>query len=126
MTDTSTLITVLALLVALAAPLAAVVVAKVQGRSDLARERVARVQERRAALYLDVMRMATAILDYCERTSPILDIGFESSVLAMPSDDDQRDLRARIASYASRQVRNAYADLTLAGQGFLRTVIWST
>ena len=111
-------IPVLALLVALTTPIAAVAVARSSAASSMALAATARVQERRAALYLDIMTFAMTLQDWVDRTQPVFSMSSDPGPPTIPSDDEQRSLRARIGAYASRAVRARYLELMQAAASF--------
>jgi len=62
----------------------------------------ARLFERRAAAYTDLLAACQRLMQYVERTEPIWGPGPEPP--EPPSDEEQRELDARVGAFVSRQV----------------------
>jgi hypothetical protein len=109
--DARDAIAILALLVALVGPLVTWLVARGRNTLDLRMAREARAQQRREALYVDLLEYARTLADRVERRHPFMTYAGDPGPPDMPSDESRRHLRSRADAFGSDGVRSRLDDL---------------
>jgi hypothetical protein len=111
-------IAVLALLVALVGPLAAVLVARNRNAHEARLAHDARTQARREALYVDLVDYSHTIGDLVERRRPFIGYASDPPPPELPDDAARRRLRARAGVIASPAVRSRLDAIGEASRAF--------
>jgi hypothetical protein len=107
----------------IAAVLSSAVVAALVGHfGERARDREERRQTRLAETYLAAIQVVLAATDYAERTLPTGSYIGNFDAPTLPSDDEQRQARARLAAYGSSAIQTAYDQFLGCFQEFLHAV----
>jgi hypothetical protein len=79
--------------------------------NELSRAREERRQRRLAETYIDVLKLALCIGDRAGALDPDMPEAARPKLPPMPSDEEQRTLRARLSAYGSPEMRDAYLDM---------------
>ena len=105
--------------VALALLGSSVIAAVVSHRGDLARAREERRQVRLAKTYFEVIDLALRVSAWVERTRPTMSRADDPEPPALPSEDDQRKVIARISAFGSPQMLEAFKAVAAAQRAFV-------
>jgi hypothetical protein len=90
--------------------------------NELSRAREERRQERLAETYLDVVQTVITACDWVDRTHPLVTMEGAPGPPEIPTDDQQRLLRARLSAYGSSAMQAAYGEVMTAFQAFIQAV----
>jgi len=96
----------------------AVISAFVSHRGELARAREERRQTRLAETYLDVIETTLRVEAWVERTVPFLSWSTDPGPPALPTDDEQLKLAARVSAYGTTQMQAAFQAVAAAQRDF--------
>lgn len=116
--STDQLIAILALLVAIVSPGATWLVAKGRNDHEAKQAAIARNQDRRETLYVDVLLYAGLVLDTVERIHPFMTYEGAPGPPEPPSEPERRLLYARLTAYGSVEIIRELQVLDALGSEF--------